>query len=126
MDETAEKKELKQKMGTLDRASLTATARLVKFIEDGGVPSMDIATSFRDATILLPDIISRNQEQRSATKKWTMMILKRLRRILDLAKSNPKLPAPLSDPQLEAARAALNDHKEVYCFGLHTKNGGVH
>ncbi|ETP30881.1 hypothetical protein F442_20201 [Phytophthora nicotianae P10297] len=116
LDETTEKKELKQKLGSLDRASLAATARLIKFIEDGGVPSMDIASSFRDITILLPNIISRNQEQKSATKKWTMMILKRLGRILDLGKSNPKLPAPFSDPQLEAARSALNDHKGVYCL----------
>lgn len=116
-DAKTEKKDVKQRMQKLERACIIATSKLVKFIKGGGVPKVETATSFRYAAILLPNILARAKEHKCATKTWTAMTIRSIDRVLGLAKSNPKLPTPLSDPQLESTRAALKEYKEVYCKG---------
>ncbi|TDH71426.1 uncharacterized protein CCR75_005983 [Bremia lactucae] len=104
---------LQTRLNAFGRTPFIAMCTLAKFIEDGGIPRLVVAESFRDTTILLPRVVAQNQEFKGTSRRWIFKISKRLRLILDLAKKSCHLPAPLKDPQLKRARSALIDYEAV-------------
>lgn len=51
-------------VSSFERSSGVAMTAFVRFIKEGGVPSEETAASFRDATVLLPGVVSRLHTQK--------------------------------------------------------------
>ncbi|KAL4172408.1 hypothetical protein KRP22_007572 [Phytophthora ramorum] len=98
---------VKKAMNKVAKSTTTSMNTMLEFIRDGGVPSEDAATDFRDATILLPSIIARCRNERKITNKWITATTKNIAEITALARENACLPTCLSDQQLVETQFAI-------------------
>lgn len=112
LDEGADTKQLQLAMGHVVYASTSSIVYMVKFLSDGGVPSVICADMFVGAAVRLPGIAMRIHPAKLAKKdkQWISKMLKNIEKILLYANRNSKLPSALSDSRLQTVHNRLKDH----------------
>ncbi|EGZ19092.1 hypothetical protein PHYSODRAFT_297762 [Phytophthora sojae] len=110
VDEKTDLNRAEQVMAIVGRWSGASMIQLLKLLRGGGVPSVEVATDFCDATVLLPSTIAVHRSQQGMNQKWFSLTMKRIQQISALAKANCDIPKCLSDAKLDVTRERLQEH----------------
>ncbi|OWZ08596.1 hypothetical protein PHMEG_00018831 [Phytophthora megakarya] len=99
---------LQKKITHLAGLTTRSMLQMVRSLQAGKNPSVNIATDFRDATVLLPKIVTRHHERRNMSSKWLTTTTKSIGQILAFGKKRPEVPKCLSDPRLVYTQGTLS------------------
>ncbi|KAE9285820.1 hypothetical protein PF008_g26817 [Phytophthora fragariae] len=109
LNDKADANQVGRAMSTIARWSSVSMTKLLKLIEGGGVPSVEVANDFCDATVMLPAITDRHRSERSMNHKWYSTVIQMIEQITAIAKINTQLPRCLSDLKLDTTLQQLKE-----------------